>query len=467
MNEWSRRRKRIILALVTFVLVFLIGLPVFLLVYKAPTCFDGKRNGDETGVDCGGSCQLLCTADSLPLIVKGDPRILKIAPNTFEVVALVNNPNISAGVYRAGYTFRLYNPGVALPIKTIEGVAHIPKNSTFVLFEGPFILEEGANPTRATLEWKNETLVWTKNENPFPNIRAVQTTLSGEDTSPRVDTVVENLTLDNISNLDLSVIVSDDAGNIFAAAKTFIETLPRNSRVPAVFTWPNPFDVREEACTLPVDIAFVIDRSGSMASISSNPPQPLTDVRNTAIQFVNQSGPNDRHAIISFANDASNPIETVLNSDVEQVRQAIAGIEIDRTSGSQNTNIGAGLRTARAELNSSRQRDNADKVIVLLTDGDPTNPIRAGEINYPENYALEVANLVKSDGIRIYTIGLGNKVDMAFLRQVSTTADDAYLAPSTRELANIYQQISTKICKQGLVGVDVYLRIFPDRSFIR
>ena len=288
MNEWSRRRKRIILSAVIFVLVFVIGLPVFLLVYKSPTCFDSKRNGDETGVDCGGSCQLLCTADSLPLIVRGDPRILTIAPNTFEVVALVNNPNITGEVYRAGYTFRLYAPGVALPVKTIEGTAHVPRNSNFVLFEGPFVLEAGANPTRATLEWKEETFVWTRNETPLPNIRAVETTLSGEDTRPEVSAVIENLTLDDVSNLDLSVIISDDVGNVFAAAKTFIETLPANARMPAVFTWPNPFEIREESCSFPVDVAFAIDRSGSMASISSNPPQPLTDVRNTAIEFVNQ-----------------------------------------------------------------------------------------------------------------------------------------------------------------------------------
>ena len=29
----------------------------------APSCSDGVSNGDETGVDCGGSCSTLCTAD--------------------------------------------------------------------------------------------------------------------------------------------------------------------------------------------------------------------------------------------------------------------------------------------------------------------------------------------------------------------------------------------------------------------
>ena len=25
-----------------------------------PTCFDGKQNGNEEGIDCGGSCDLIC-----------------------------------------------------------------------------------------------------------------------------------------------------------------------------------------------------------------------------------------------------------------------------------------------------------------------------------------------------------------------------------------------------------------------
>ena len=89
MNQWSRTRKRIVLVIVLFALSVLIGVPVFFLFYEKPTCFDKERNGDEAGVDCGGSCQLLCAAESLPLLLKGDPRIISVAPELFEVVASI------------------------------------------------------------------------------------------------------------------------------------------------------------------------------------------------------------------------------------------------------------------------------------------------------------------------------------------------------------------------------------------
>src|SRR3989338_6097159 len=131
MNQWSRRRKTFIFSIILLFVIVVIGLPAFLFFYRTPTCFDSKQNGDETGVDCGGSCQKLCTAESLPLILKGDPRVLELADNTFEVAALIENPNINGEIYRAAYTLKLYDALSTIPIKVIEGETHIPKGVAF------------------------------------------------------------------------------------------------------------------------------------------------------------------------------------------------------------------------------------------------------------------------------------------------------------------------------------------------
>lgn len=468
MNEWSRRRKRAILSIIIFVLIFLIGIPLFLLVYRAPTCKDLKQNGNETGVDCGGSCQLLCTAESLPLLLKGDPRVLKVRDNTFEVVALVENPNASGEIYRAGYTFKLYDASSVIPLKVLEGETYVPKSTTFAIFEGPFKIEEGITPTRATLEWKEESFVWQKNILQVPEFKVKDSRFSREDTSPRLDTNVENLSLENVSNIDLVAVISDDTGNIFAASKTFIDTLPAGKSVPAVFTWPEPFKKveREVICNFPVDVALVIDRSGSMDDLGAVPPQPITDVKNTALYFVGQLGKNDRPSLISFANEASEPIDAVLGVDLGVMQQAINNISI-ATDGSQNTNIGAGILAAREELNSIRHREGADKALVLLTDGVPTLPEKAGAGDYPKTYALESAELARRDNISIYAIGLGKDVDTNFLKTLATTTTEAYFVPSTKELSGIYKQIATKICKTNFAKTDIYVRIFPDRSFLK
>ena len=259
MNSWSRRRKRIILAIVFFVLIVLVGVPVFFLFYRAPTCFDGRQNGDEAGVDCGGSCQLLCRAESLPLVIKGDPQILTLATSTYQIVALVENANNSAEIYRAGYVLKIYDVISAIPVKTISGEAYVPAGSDFVVFEGPFVLAAEVVPSRATLEWNESTLIWRKNAAPPPELEAADIVLSRETSSPRLEAVIGNPTLADVSNIDLTAVISDAEGNIFAASKTFINDLPAGSENPVIFTWPRAFD--REAVETRIIIRVFPDRS--------------------------------------------------------------------------------------------------------------------------------------------------------------------------------------------------------------
>lgn len=259
MNAWSRRRKLTILSVIIFVLLFLIGAPFFFLFYRAPTCFDGKQNGGETGVDCGGPCQLLCPAESLPLILKGDPRVINLGDNIFEVAALVDNPNISGEVLDAGYTIRLYSASSAIPVRVIEGSTYVPKGDSFVILEGPFELGAGIVPTRATLEWKLDTLKWIENVLPAPGISLKNSRLSREDSAPRLDVDVENFSLEGISNIDLIALVSDGSGNILAASRTFVEYLPPGRSVPAVFIWRKPFG--SETINLDIMIRVFPDRN--------------------------------------------------------------------------------------------------------------------------------------------------------------------------------------------------------------
>jgi len=468
MNEWSRTRKRIVFSIVFLSLAILIGVPVFLMFYRAPTCFDKSQNGQETGVDCGGVCQRLCVAESLPLILKGDPRVLKVKDNLFEVVVLVENPNLVGEIYKASYTFKLYDASSTIPVKIIEGATFVPKNTTFALLEGPFSLEGGATPSRATIELKQDKFEWQKNNEPEPEIVLKETRLTRTDTTPRLDTLVENKSLENLSNIDLTAVISDRAGNIFASSKTFIDTLAPGRSASAVFTWPEPFkDIeKEEICGYPVDVVLSIDRSGSMDDLGANPPQPLTDVKNTALSFVRQLGKNDRSALVSFANEASSPIDASLGATVLDMERAITNIRIATTT-AQNTNIGSGILSARQELNSARGRGEADKVIVLLTDGVPTLPEKSGSPEYPKTFALESARLAKEDGISVYTIGLGKDIDSSLLKAMATTTTEAYFAPSAKDLNTIYKQIATKICKTNFTEIEIYVRVFPDRSFLR
>lgn len=259
MNQWSRNRKRIILAILFFILVILVGLPAFLLFYEKPNCFDKKMNGDEAGVDCGGSCQLLCSSQSVPLILKGDPRVLTLATSTYQVVALVENSNNDAEIYKAGYTLKLYDSSNPIPVKTIEGVTFVPQGSEFAIFEGPINLESGIQPSKATLEWREDSLVWRKTVKAAPELTVRNTKITKEETSPTLEADIQNSSLEVATNIDLVALIADSQGNIFAASKTFIDALAPGGETKAIFTWPKPFG--QEVVGIDIVVRIFPDRS--------------------------------------------------------------------------------------------------------------------------------------------------------------------------------------------------------------
>ncbi len=260
MNQWSRTRKRFVFSIILFAVIILIGVPLFFLFYKKPSCADNKQNGDETGIDCGGSCQLLCAAESLPLVLKGDPRILTVATSTYEVVAIIENPNSSAEILRAAYTFKLFGEdSPILPVKVITGETYIPKASTIAIFEGPFTIDGGVVPKRIVMEWQKASLVWQKNTNPAPAIVVKDTQVTVEDNKPKLDVLIENPTLETVSNIDLVALIKNAQGNVFAASKTFIENIEGGQQTTGVFSWPAPFT--EEISGVEVRVRIFPDRS--------------------------------------------------------------------------------------------------------------------------------------------------------------------------------------------------------------
>jgi hypothetical protein len=258
MNDWSRNRKRIVLVILFFVVAVLVGVPFFFLFYRTPSCSDGAMNGDEKGVDCGGSCQRLCAIESLPIIAKGDPRILTVATSTYEVVALLENPNAGAEIRQARYALKIYSAESLIPEKTIEGAAYIPRAGRFAVFEGPFTLGDGVAPVRATLEWE-QALIWEKNTVPVPALTVGDKTFSRASSSPRLEVRVENPTLEIIGNIDLTALLYDASGNVFAASKTFVDELPAGGSAQAIFTWPRPLVA--EAAVVEILTRILPDRS--------------------------------------------------------------------------------------------------------------------------------------------------------------------------------------------------------------
>ena len=454
--DWATKRQLQYLSVIFFAIVLFVALPFYVFIYKAPTCFDGKKNGPETGIDCGGACKLLCTAEISKPLSRWDPRIFYIASSTYSVLAYLENPNVAAEVYHAPYSFKLFDSQGIL-ITERKGDTYIPKGGYFAVFE-PNIVTGGRTPARATFQFSN-SLIWIRNTDTPPAIDVTNKGLASASTSPRVSATVKNNSLDTVSNIDLTSIVYDGSGNAIGASRTYVESLAPGKSKDVTFTWPAPFLKDTEVCSTPVDVILALDRSGSMSSLGQSPPQPLTDVKNAAAFFVHKLTEHDQASIVSFATSATTS-HAMLTSNFDELEKSINDISI-LSGGIQSTNIADALYKSYDELNSARHRTEASGVIVLLTDGVANLPQKQGDATFAENAAQSIGTQAKNVGLRIFTIGLGKDVNTNFLSSLASTPDDFYLAPTSDQLTNIYTQIGTKLCTKKTATIEIIPRIFP------
>lgn len=462
-NSWANRRRAIILGTIVVLLSAITFAVFWKFWYKAPTCFDGFQNGSETGVDCGGSCTLICSADVIKPIVRWDPRMFEVLPGLWSILVYVENPNTNADATYVPYSFTIYDKNNEV-IEKREGATILPKNKTVGIFEGSIVIKKEIRPRRAVFELGNG-IVWKKDQKKEDNINITHSSLLRLDSAPRVEANVKNTGTEEIKNIELVAAIFDGADNTIAASRTFVESLKKNEDANIFFTWPKPFELGSKVCEKPSDVMLLLDRSGSMSSLGQNPPEPLTEAKRAAISFIEQLGSKDRIGVVSFASSVKEPIDLNLTSDFTSAKTAVDAVSIEASS-TQYTNIYESLRAAWQELISARGQDKSSKVIVLLTDGvanNPKNPegkTESDDIKYAEDLAMKESKSLKNNNISIYTIGLGQKINEPFLKATASKEDDYFFAPSAANLGTIYKNISSDICKEMPARIEITYKVF-------
>jgi Ca-activated chloride channel family protein len=199
-----------------------------------------------------------------------------------------------------------------------------------------------------------------------------------------------------------------------------------------------------------IDIMLAVDVSTSMLAEDLKPNR-IEAAKQVASEFIN-GRPNDNIGLTIFAGEAFTQCpmtvdHAILLNMFQNVSSDIAakGIIEDGTA------IGMGLANAISRLKDSQAKS---KVIILLTDGSNNR----GEIS-----PTTAAEMAKSFGIRVYTIGVGTngtapypvqtaygkqyiniavEIDENVLRQIAQTANGQYYrATSNSKLKEVYDEI--------------------------
>ena len=194
-----------------------------------------------------------------------------------------------------------------------------------------------------------------------------------------------------------------------------------------------------------IDIMMAIDVSTSMLAEDLKPNR-LEAAKDVAAAFIN-GRPNDNIGITLFAGETFT--QCPLTVDHAVLLNLVNGIKTGVIE--DGTAVGMGIANAVTRLKDSKAKS---KVIILLTDG--TN--NRGDIS-----PLTAAEIAKSFGIRVYTIGVGTngtapypypvgntvqyinmpvEIDENTLTQIAGTTDGNYFrATSNSKLKEVYEQI--------------------------
>ena len=237
--SWASRRQS---QYVAGVLVFL-GLIALIIAWptitKKPTCTDGKQNGTEKGVDCGGLCQRVCNSEA------SEPQILwkrafPVTGNVYNLVALVQNTNKNAGIERIDYEFKIYDTNNLL-IGRRQGSTYIPPNQQFAIFEPRF--DSGTAEVRSVSFDFISPFIWVKKDPTIQTlpIHVENVVMDSDPSSPALNATITNDSIYNLPEFDVVAILYDADHEAINVSKTHKDGLASNSNSLLLFTWPQPF----------------------------------------------------------------------------------------------------------------------------------------------------------------------------------------------------------------------------------
>lgn len=236
---WALKRQ---IFYVVVLILFLSAFGIFILyptLSKAPTCNDGKQNGEETGVDCGGICSRACIAQVDPISVLW-ARSFRVVPGRYNAVAYIVNHNKSSAIAKINYRFR-FGDANNIYIGKREGSTFIPAGGNFVVFE-PGIDIGNSIPVYTTFEF-TEAPNWLqapKDKLEQLKVAVYNIELSDEKTSPRLSATIKNNSLFTIPNVGVIAVLYDATGNAISTSRTFLNRLAPLETSDINFTWPEP-----------------------------------------------------------------------------------------------------------------------------------------------------------------------------------------------------------------------------------
>ncbi|MFQ5752878.1 MAG: hypothetical protein ACE5HI_12855 [bacterium] len=199
----------------------------FLFLRPEPSCFDGKHNQNEEGIDCGGPCAQSCLPAGLePLEVVGRILTFRPSPDRLSILAQVSNPNFDQAAKSFTYDFLLYGAGDEV-VQSFRGTSFAyAREAKYILLPNASL---PARPfSRVGLELGDFEWVPGDEMGRRPSISLSGIATEIEENSLRVEGRVLNADTVSFPKVTILAIFWGELGNIAGASETEINNLRPN-----------------------------------------------------------------------------------------------------------------------------------------------------------------------------------------------------------------------------------------------
>jgi Mg-chelatase subunit ChlD len=167
-------------------------------------------------------------------------------------------------------------------------------------------------------------------------------------------------------------------------------------------------------------IMLLLDSSASMAGMRG---KKIEDAKEALVQFIGSINITENEVgLVAFGRG----IHTCgLSRNSTHLKE-----EIKRLEPADGTPMMSAIEAAYKEF----LREKVHTVMVIATDGKP--------MDATEEKILEYASSIKTKGVRVITIGIGEDVNKSFLSKLASSPSDYHFAKASFELKRIYKEVA-------------------------
>jgi Ca-activated chloride channel homolog len=199
----------------------------------------------------------------------------------------------------------------------------------------------------------------------------------------------------------------------------------------------------------PVNIALVIDRSGSMSG------EKIQKAREAALEAVRRLSPDDIVALVTYDTHVQTLVAAQRVGSGRHLEQAICSIEV-----AGSTNLYGGVTRGAAEVRRHMEDRRYVNRVILLSDGlanvGPSSPDELGRLG---------ASLTK-EGISVTTIGLGLGFNEDLMTRLAQCSDgNTYFVEHSSDLPRIFAaelgDVLNVVARRIVIEIDFPVGVRP------